>query len=388
MREREVARMTSRERILAATRREAVDRVPCCASFNPLQPVTRRGHTWNFPWRPDTPPEEKLAYQVEVLGLDQQVNAGIDVTRRVPGVSSEVRLDGAVLHKTWRTPAGDLHAAIRYSDLWPFGEDIPLYDDFNVGHFIEPWLKTEADLACLRQVRGLRMDDEVTAKARGEMARAKALAARWGLATGVHLYNSGLSGMMQLCGATELCLMLMENPGLVRAYLEYDHAISLAVIALAGEGGIDIVHRNGFYETADFYSPATLDAVLGPFLRKEIEAAKAGKMLTTYTVHTGIMPILDYLAGIPFDALFGIDIAFKGVDLARMRKKLDGKSFWMGPSSTFHLWKGPEATREAVRRVFDVVGRTGLVLSPAVSAHSIMPWESTLAMLDEWRKLR
>jgi hypothetical protein len=41
-----------------------------------------------------------------------------------------------------------------------------------------------------------------------------------------------------------------------------------------------------------------------------------------------------------------------------------------------------------VRVTFEVFGRTGLILSPAVSAHSIMPWESTLAMIDEWRRLR
>ena len=32
--------------------------------------------------------------------------------------------------------------------------------------------------------------------------------------------------------------------------------------------------------------------------------------------------------------------------------------------------------------------RPGFILSPGVSAHSIMPWESTLAMIDEWKRLR
>lgn len=42
----------------------------------------------------------------------------------------------------------------------------------------------------------------------------------------------------------------------------------------------------------------------------------------------------------------------------------------------------------AVREVFDVFGPTGLLLTACPSAHSIMPWENTLAMIDEWRRLR
>ena len=47
-----------------------------------------------------------------------------------------------------------------------------------------------------------------------------------------------------------------------------------------------------------------------------------------------------------------------------------------------------EPANRIVRKVFDVFGKTGLILSQCVSAHSIMPWESTLAMIDEWKNLR
>ena len=90
-----------------------------------------------------------------------------------------------------------------------------------------------------------------------------------------------------------------------------------------------------------------------------------------------------------FDSIFGIDIAFEGVDMYELRDKLaPTKAIWTGPSSTYHLWGGPEPTRQAVRDVLDVFGPTGLILAPCVSSHSIMPWESTLAMIDEWKKLR
>ena len=380
--------MNSRERILAALRREPVDYVPCCAAFNPLSAVQRQGHEWNFPWPAGTSVEERLAYQTGELGLDQVMQVHVDLCRPAPGVESKVWLDGDVLHKAYTTPAGELHASIRYNELWPEGQDISFHSDFNIGHCVEPWLETEADLACLKQVQRLDDSGEALGSARESVAAAQRLAAQFELAT-VAYVGRGLTGAMSLFGASQLCLLAAEQPELVDAYLEHEHSLTMRTIEVLGELGVDIIRRNGFYETADFYGPATLERFLGPRLRREAEAARAAGMLSSYTVHTGLMPILDYLASLPMDSFFGIDIAFKDTDPAVLRDKLaPAKSFWVGPSSTFHLWQGPEATRRAVRQVFDVFGRTGLVLAPCVSAHSIMPWESTLAMIDEWRKLR
>ena len=202
-----------------------------------------------------------------------------------------------------------------------------------------------------------------------------------------------LRGEVTIGGAKNAALPIMaaallgEGPSEVRGVPELADVAHLSV--LLGELGVDIVRRNGFYETADFYGPAMLERFLGDRLRREADAAHVGGMAVSYTVHTGVMPILDYLAGLPIDSLFGIDIAFKGVDPPALRAKLSPtKCLWTGPSSTFHLWEGPEATRAAVRQVFEVFGTTGLILSPCVSAHSIMPWASTLAMVDEWRRLR
>ena len=384
----EIGGMTHRERLLAALRREEVDYIPCCVSFNPLNPVLRRGHPWNFPWAENAPREEQLAYQVEELGLDQIVPVSIDLCAPVPGVASKTWIEGQVLHHTYSTPAGDLHASVRYNDLWPHGEQIPFYSDFNIGHFIEPWIQTGKDLACLQQIRRLHDTGEVLARARQAVAEAQTLADRYGLATNASV-GSGLTGAQQLFGAESLCLMTVDDPGLVEAYLEYEHRINLRTLEVLGDLGVDMVRRNGFYETADFYSPAMLDRFLGERLRREAQTARQAGMHMSYTVHTGVMPILDYLAGLSMDSLFGIDTGFEGVDLAAVHCRLAaGAGLWIGPSSTYHLWQGPQATRQAVREVFEIFADPGFVLAPGVSAHSIMPWESTLAMIDEWKKLR
>jgi len=95
--------MTSRERLLAALRREPVDYVPCCVTFNPLRPVQPRGHKWQFPWAPEASEEEKLRYQVCELGLAQVVAVSVNFCRATPGVESKVWVEEEVLHKTYTT---------------------------------------------------------------------------------------------------------------------------------------------------------------------------------------------------------------------------------------------------------------------------------------------
>lgn len=383
------ATMNSRERILAALRREPVDYVPCCGSFNPLTPVQRRGHSWNFPWPPDATMEEQTAYQVEQLGLDQVVQIGVGVTRQAPGVTARTWTEGDVLHKAYETPAGVLHAAVHCNELWPHGQDIPFYSDFNIGHFVEPWLKTRQDLECLELLQMPRDRDEIVPDARRAVARYFELARRYGLAVMGGYAGAGLTGAQHLCGAEPLCFMTIDQPELVDAYLEHEHRLNLLQIDVLAELGVDIVGRNGFYETADFYSPAMLERFLARRLTAEAAAVHKAGMVVAYTVHTGVMPILDYLAALPLDSLRGVDIAFNGVDMTQIRDRLGGaKAFWTGPSSTYHIWKGPEPTRRAVRDVLECFGKRGLILSQCVSSHSIMPWESTLAMIDEWKRLR
>lgn len=380
--------LSSRDRLVAAIRREPVDYVPCSVRFNPLTEVQRRGWSWNFPWPEEAGLEEQLRFQVEGMGLDQVVDVGVAVTRQAEGVCSEVRLEGDVLHKVQRTPAGELHAAVRYNDLWPHGPDIPLFSDFNVGHFVEPWIQSREDLECFKQLFIPRDPDESLAEAQACTAPRFDLARRWGLAT-MASAGMGLTGAQHLFGVRELCMAAIEDPDLVDDYLEFEHARNLAAIAVLGRLGVDIISRNGFYETADFYGPAMLGRFLSRRLNAEAAAARRAGMVTSYTVHTGVMPILDHLGALGLDSLFGIDVGFGGVDMGVLRERLSpSKALWTGPSSTYHIWKGAEATREAVREVMDCFGPRGLILSPCVSCHSIMPWESAEAMVDEWKRLR
>lgn len=381
--------MNSRERVLSAMRREPVDHVPCVCVFNPLHPTQRRGHSWNFPWAEDATYEERLRYELDVLGIDHLVPASVRLTTSHPDVSAKVWLEGDVLHKTFTTPAGDLHASVRFNEDWPHGKDIPFFSDFNVGHYVEPWIRDEVDLERFCYVHRLDDSAERLAAAREQLRRTRDLANRHGLAVNAAC-GMGLTGAQHLFGAADLCLATIDKPDLVHTYLEHDHRINRRTMEVLGESGcVDTVRRNGFYETADFYSPSQLTEFLSRRLTAEADCAHAYGMLMSYTINTAVMPILDHLAALPIDSLFGIDIAFHGVDLTEIKAKLaDRMSFFIGPSSTQHIWFGAELCRQAVRDCFATFGKEGVIIAPCVSSHSIMPWENTLAMIDEWRHCR
>jgi uroporphyrinogen-III decarboxylase len=378
--------MTSRERVLAAIRREPVDYVPCSPLVNPLTEAQRRGKPWNFPW---DPPGDGLEYWVNVLGTDKVVGHWW-LGRVFPeeSVTTRVWQEDGVLHKAYETPSGVLHAAVRYDELWPFGQDIPFFHDF-VGHYTEHWLKTEADLACLEHILLPPRTAEQVASVRTQFAASRTVADRLRVAT-LATVGSGLTTALWVFGANELPLLTVDDPALVERYLALDHAWSLRMIEILMDCGVDVIQRTGFYETCDYYSPALLERLIGKHVREQIALTHQGERPFSYLLYSGVEPMLDYLTGFDFDCLSSLDPAFNDINLHAVNAKLgDRKSFWTGPSNTFHMYADdPEVVRKAVRDVFAAFGKTGLIISAVSSVHPMMPWENTVAMLEEWRALR
>lgn len=382
------AAMTSRERMLAALRRQPVDYVPCCPWFNPLSEHQRVGKRFQFPWGPSE--RERCEYAVHELGVDAVVHLSAGGYEFGPGVSARVWFEDGLIHKVYTTPAGAVRSTVRYDDRWPHGLDIPFFSDFNPGHAVKFWIESEPDLECFSHL--LRPLDNPATLAAQRFAAAEAkrrLAEPLGLATFASC-GMGLTGALQVFGPTNVCLLAAEKPEWLHRYLELDHAVNLRTIELALDLGADILGRNGFYETCDFYSPRMLEDFLFAKLQAETKLIHAGGAVETYTVNTGVMAMADYLRRLDLDCLLSVDIAFHDMDLPRFHATMAGtKAFWTGPSSSYQLQdKNPEVTRQAVRTCFEVFGKVGFILSPAPSAHSIMPWANTLAMIEEWKRLR
>lgn len=378
--------MTSRERVLAAIRCQPVDYVPCAPFLNNQDWPQRLGRRWQFPFGPSRP--EMLDYAVTVLGLDQVVTFDWGYFPE-PGVSSRTWVDAGVLYKQFATPSGELQAAVRLDGGWPHGFDLPFFSDYNPVHFVEPWIKTLDDVACLGHILRPPATESDLAQVRFDVADCRHWADRYGLATCFY-FGLGLTGALDMMGAEALCTLAVDAPELIDAYLEVDHRWNLASYQLALELGVDFVRRNGFYETADFFSPQLLQRFLAERLAREAALVHQAGRPIGYTLLSGYAPILDYLGPLGFDCLICPDIFLRDGNAALLRAKLgDRMSFWTGPSDTVHLpWENPAAVRDAVYEVFEAFGPTGLLITPCSSAKSVFPWANVLAMIEAWRERR
>ena len=80
----------------------------------------------------------------------------------------------------------------------------------------------------------------------------------------------------------------------------------------------------------------------------------------------------------------------QGGDARALKQKLGHRvSFWTGPSDTIHMPReDPDEVRRAVRHVFEVFGKTGLLITLCSSSKAVFPWANVLAMIEEWKNLR
>ena len=379
-----VAAMSSRERMLAALRRQPVDYVPCCCFFTPS--LAGPQHTWHG--RADS-----LERIVNGLGLDSYVTVDLEPSWH-PEVTTRTWTEKPagspwpILHKELSTPAGPLTAAILVTDDLEHKSDIPLNSDWNVSRYCKPWLETMADVERYRYLQ-LPPTGVAIAAARERFAAQKSIADSYGVVTLANC-GMGLTSAVQLFGPAQAVMLSMDQPVVMQRFLEIEHQATMGCAAVLADLGVDVIRRNGFYETTDFWSPQQIERLLVPLLREEIDAMGSGGAAVVYTVCTGIMPILPILAELEFDAYFDIEPALGHQDMRLVAERLcDRHAIWGGVSAPIDVGEAtPERARQAVREAFETFGPRGLVLAAVPSLRAHWPWENALAMFDEWRRLR
>ena len=107
-------------------------------------------------------------------------------------------------------------------------------------------------------------------------------------------------------------------------------------------------------------------------------------------VVTGARPLLGDIADAGFDCVEGFEPVLSRCANADVHAAFAGRScIWTGVSSPGHLGASDDApARRAVRQAVEVFGRRGFILGVTNSIRGHWRWENTLAMIDEWRKLR
>ena len=382
-------RLTSRERLLCAMRREEPDHVPL----------------WNL-WRNlDVPfkygSQTERAEAVLGLGLDDTLLLQPPLNKtehydanRVPGVDIRVHRVHPdeerypLLVKEYDTPAGTIRQVVRQTGDWPYGEDIRLFSDHNVSRSKEFPVKGPEDLPRLQYLLAEPTADQLD-EFRRAAARLRVDAQRLGV-----LVEGGWTALgdaaLWLLGTESLLLLQMDQPEFVEDLLELVCRWELRRMELLLDEGAEVIVHSAWYESTDFWTPRNYRRMLKPRLRRMVDLAHQSGACFSYICTTSWQALMDDFLDLGFDSLVGVDPVQGKADLAATKHRLGGRMcLWGGVNGALTLGQGApaevrQATDEAIRAL---APGGGFVLYPVDQLVRETPWANVEAMIERWREI-
>jgi len=296
-----------------------------------------------------------------------------------------------LLHKEYETPDGTLSVAVNQTDDWPYGDEVPLLDDFLVPRCTKYLITDEEDLPALRHLLGPPAAEDAAAcremwrKGR-EFAREKGVlfAGGWGV---------GADALGWLCGLENAVMYAVDRPEFLAAVLDVVSDWNRARMELLLEAELDLFVRRAWYEGTAYWSPGFYREFLLPRVKQEADLAHEAGALYGYIMSVGSLQFADLLRESGIDVLIGIDpVQDHGMDMAALKSALGEKmGLWGGINGFITVQRGTrEQVRGAVREALDAMGPGGLILSPVdnVRDHSDEVWQNVLALIEAWREMR
>ncbi|MDH7568472.1 MAG: uroporphyrinogen decarboxylase family protein, partial [Armatimonadota bacterium] len=379
--------LSSRERILRSIAGEEVDHVPFCQLlFSGL--------------RQRCAGERDFARRQLEAGMDVVVDLGAPPLRLAPEVRVECRKEGAsphpLLHKTYRTPAGDLHTVVEQTPDWPHGDDIPLFSDYLIPRARKFLVCEEKDLEPL-QFLLMPPTAEAVALYRERARQRAAFAAAHGLAT-----RAGFSRLPDtlcwLCGCEAFATWGITRPRLFGRLVERVARTQEAQIAAALEARPHLLIDPQWYGTP-FLSPSLYREFLARPLCRRVEMAHCAGARFCAIATANVHPFAALFRDVQMDALFGVDPLEGGWNLPRAKQELGSHiCLWGGVNAYLSVVHAtPAETRAAVRYAMESLAPGGRFILAAVDDirienHQRSPawpavWENVMAMVDQWRRL-
>lgn len=360
--------------------------------------------------------EFEFARRQRDLGLDARVQLDDLPVRLNPEVEIREwteRSSGGepLIHRTYHTPAGDLTAAAKQTDDWPYPGRLPIFDDFFTPRATKLPVTGPEHLEALRRLLIPPPDDDIAAFRQQAADRKQFADANGFLLTGgwksqrfVPGEDKGLIGdnggtgtvidtLMWLCGATEPLLWAFDQPDFLAAVIGILEDWNRHRLELHLEAGVDLILRRAWYEGTDFWSPAFYRRFTLPGLKREVNLAHQSGARYGYIITTGMLPIADALLESGIDVIIGIDPAQgKDTTLPDTHEMLGGKvGLWGGVSGPLTVEAGSEAeVRRAVEDAFAALAPSGrFILSPVdnVRADTDQAWRNVQVFIDTWESL-
>ena len=395
-------RFNSRERMLAALENRRTDYIPC--SFM-IFSALRGGCKDQFEFI-----EEQLK-----LGLDTKVELPELPFRFHPKVKTRewkeaFKEENCLLHKEYTTPAGKLESVVRKTKDWPYGDSVPLFNDYLVPRSQKFLIEKRGDLEALKFLFAGPTPADISefreeSKRLKKVAQEKNLLVSGGWRSGTPEKGApekgidrdggtmGADALSWLCGTEKSIFLAMDEPEMIEELLQIISAWNIKRMSVYLEEKPDLLIRRAWYEGIELWSPSLYHKFMFPMLKKEIEMTHQSGAKFGYIMTSGVMPLLDDFLKLGIDVLIGVDpIMGKGTDLKKLKEKLNGKiCLWGGVNGFLTIEKGrEEEVQEAVEKAISILGPEGFILSPVdnVTEGSEHTWSNVKSMIKTWKELR
>jgi len=311
-----MAKMTSKERIVATIKHESTDHIPLCFDGIGHQSVEFVNRLY-----PDQ-------FERARFYLDMETDTAIRMSPPLHSMTGfrtrqwEEHPAGEypLLHKEYITPKGSLTQVIRKHE-YPF-DSVSLFSDHHVpsSRSAKYLIEKDSDLDKLEYILKPPNGEElVTYRQMAEEAR-EFCDEHQILFAG---YLQGIGDPILWMSGIELTVIFsIERPDFLKRYIDIVSRWNNAILEIQVDAGVDLLIRRGWYEIADFWAPDLYREFLFYPLKHEIEMAHQAGVYYTYVMNSDVKPFLDVFRELQFDIYSNIDPVTAKMDLADIKREL------------------------------------------------------------------
>ena len=401
-----MADMTSRERMLAAIRRQEVDHIPLGQLFHST--VMR------------TPPEKEWRNQFERSRLMKElgIDPVIDIWMPAPEPPPDIRVrkwaeddpdgTGTLLCAAYETAAGELVQKVRKTPDWhDFShhtfmpswdghahrtadqfEEIEMMDDWFTRRYTVPLVNGPQDLdafECLLKAPTGELRETWLRNARkaGEIAR------DMDLLTHARRVSVG-DWFMWVCLIEQFCMDMIEQPEYVDRFYDIVQNYNRDIVDMVLEAEPDVVQYRGWYDTPDYWGRERYRRILFPRIKELAQQVHEGGALFCCLLPEGHTLYRDMLAEMDVDVFLGLDplAARKSEDFTLVKAVVGASAcIWGGINAPVHVQNSTMAELEDfVRTAVDTLGPTGYIMNACMYINDDdVHWDRLMALIRAWR---
>jgi len=400
--------MTSKERILAAIRREEVDHVPLGQLFHSTIMETPKDLRWRDQF--------ERAKVMKDLGLDPTIDIWMPAPEAAPEIPvrkwMEDDPDGPhkLLCAAYETPAGTLTTKVQRTDedwylpthyrflpKWDGNahrdidqyDRIEMMDDYFTRRYKVPLVRGPQDLDAFEYLMQAPTGGSRDLWIRNAL-QAKEMANKLGLATQARRVSVG-DWFMWVCWIEDFCVEMIENPEYVNRFYDICQNYNKQIVDMVLEVEPDIVQYRGWYDTPDYWGTQRYKDILAPRISELGKQIQEGGSLFCVLLTEGYTLYKNILAEMDVDVYLGLEplAARKSEDLAAVKKALgDEHCIWGGVNACVTVGMGKdEEIDAAVKTAIDTLGPEGFILNAAMYIYDDdATWERFMVLVDAWKK--